>query len=231
MNDSVNEQFEELCGIYPQLKLVEMTDGKYEINGTINMDAIYEGMRLFDRYEIKMQIPPTYPTEFPKAYLDKSVLPQEFQHFYEDGELCLGVENDMWDKFERNPTLLHFFEEFVISYLYSVTYFKRFYDFPFGERPHGIDGIIEYYYEKFQIDNHRALFGILISIYKQKYRGHQPCPCGSGEKGRKCHGSMIIAAITSKRRHIYGRDLAHLITEEKLLNEARRAYACQSASR
>ena len=35
------------------------------------------------------------------------------------------------------------------------------------------------------------MYKILEFIYRDRYRGHLPCPCGSGKKMRACHGDSI----------------------------------------
>jgi len=198
------------------------SNGEIEVFGLISMDATFNGIRLFDEYFLKIVIPPDYPGELPKVYSDVNSFPLGFEHYYHDGELCLGVENDILDRFEDNPELLFFVESIVISYFYSASYFKRYGDYPYGDRSHGVLGVLEYYFERFKIDNINALFGLLESITQKKYRGHINCPCGSGIIGRKCHGTEIIKAINSNRLNLYINDLS---TINEILEKVRSEHA------
>lgn len=192
--------------MYPLL-ILERSSDSICVSGHISLNAAFNDVQLFDEYEIRMEIPDDYPYSLPSVYEMSGGIPSEFEHFLDNGALCLGVENDLWDKFLTNPCLLHFVNECVISYLYAVTYFKKYGSFPFGERSHGVEGIIEYYYDKWNLSDPRKVILILSMIYFRNYRGHLPCPCGSGIKARKCHGAFILEAINSEHKQCYDSDL------------------------
>lgn len=194
---------------YPCL-ILESNSDTICISGRIMLNAVYNDVQLFDEYEIRMVIPTNYPHSLPAVYEVSGGIPAEFEHFLDNGALCLGVENDLWDRFLTNPCLLHFMNECVTSYLYAATYFKKYGSFPFGERSHGVEGIIEYYYEKWNLSDLQKVVSILSAIYLKQYRGHLPCPCGSGIKARKCHGRFILEAINSEHKQCFDSDLYYI---------------------
>lgn len=81
--------------------------------------------------------------------------------------------------------------EFVEPYFFSYEYYQRFGCFPFGERSHGIEGVLQSFGDVFQETDNIKVCKILKFIYSDRYRGHLPCPCGSGKKMRACHGDSI----------------------------------------
>ena len=47
-------------------------------------------------------------------------------------------------------TISDFIERYLLPYLYSYTYYKKYGKVPFGEREHGSFGIISFYKEYFE---------------------------------------------------------------------------------
>ncbi len=61
-----------------------------------------------------------------------------------------------------------------------------------GERAHGKDSILKYYAELLGIAADSNILGFMkLLARKNPPKGHEICPCGSGEKLRKCHGVLI----------------------------------------
>ena len=77
--------------------------------------------------------------------------------------------------------------------------FQRYGEFPFGERGHGWDGIIQAYSELFNEPDYIKTIRLMKSISIGQYRGHALCPCGSGQKLRACHGPFIMKFYADNR--------------------------------
>ena len=103
INDYIREQFAQLKQSYPFLEITD-NSGNTIIEGTIVMNATFNNVQLFDDYKIKIEILDSYPKKLPLVYETSGRIPKEFEHFLCEGALCLGVENDMWDKFLLNIT-------------------------------------------------------------------------------------------------------------------------------
>jgi len=175
----------------------DCVDGKVEIAGQIHVFRQIKQFTLNRRYEILLVIP-----------LDKSKLPQVFEtgndidkdyiHRYEDGKLCLATDIDMVEAFVRNDSLVTWMKDFVEPYFVSYEYYRRYGEFPSGDREHGEKGILHSYAEIFTTDD-IAAWHIIEYISNGVYRGHHQCPCGSGEKLRKCHGEEIMRFINNQQ--------------------------------
>jgi len=42
-----------------------------------------------------------------------------------------------------------------------------------------------------ELSDELAALAVISFLYEHGYRGHHPCPCGSGLRVRKCHGPML----------------------------------------
>jgi hypothetical protein len=207
----IKEQFEYLVRFYPDLQLSDQKSIKIE--GTILMRKQYKEVPLIEEYTIRIEISKEYPKNLPKVYETSSKIPKGFNHINYDGSLCLGVENELYLKFEKNPTLLYFIDELVCGYLYSAKFFDKFGVYPIGERSHGPAGVLESYKERFNLNNDNNVLSMLDAIIKTNiYRGHAPCPCGSGLKIRNCkHKHVLIEALSSKQKEIFRADYNELM--------------------
>lgn len=72
--------------------------------------------------------------------------------------------------------------EYVEPYYFSYEFFQRYGEFPFGERGHDWEGIIQTYSDYFNEPDVVKTIKLMAFISGQKYRGHVLCPCGSGQK-------------------------------------------------
>lgn len=89
--------------------------------------------------------------------------------------------------------------EYVETYFFSYEFYQRYGEFPFGERGHGWDGIIQTYSDFFHESDGAKTIKIMAAISNSKYRGHALCPCQSGQKLRSCHGPFIMKFYTDNR--------------------------------
>lgn len=89
--------------------------------------------------------------------------------------------------------------EYVETYFFSYEFYQRYGEFPFGERGHGFEGIIQTYSDFFNETDMGKTIRLMASISTRQYRGHSQCPCGSGLKLRSCHGPSIMKFYTDNR--------------------------------
>lgn len=185
------DHFKELQNVYPDLVIV-FEDGKYLIQGLIQFRAEFMGNLIEESFLIEVEVLASYPQTLPIARELGGRIPSKF-HKLADGALCLGAPLAMKISFSKEPTLLSFFENMIIPYLYSFSYFENNKnEFPYGELEHGAKGIISYYMELFEVKSADTVLNILYHLSFKKVRGHLPCPCGSSLKIRNCHGPMLL---------------------------------------
>ena len=212
---NISEQFIELNQIYPELQLIEESDN-YIIKGEITINAEHNNVWIIDDYSIRIHVAGNFPQKIPTVYETSRKIPKGYPHFLDNGALCLGVTAEIYRLLYQNPTLIFFVNTFVVNYLYSVSYFVKYGIMPFGERAHGSQGIYEYYKDFFEVKTNGQALGVLMFVALGNYRGHLDCPCGSGEKIRKCiHKDIILNAIRSEFLSCYQADCLELIKRRR----------------
>ncbi len=197
------EQVEKMKKAYPDLVASKSKDG-YVFSGLVTLNAEYDDVPLYDEYIIEIQIPFNYPKNLPVVTDLNNAIPQELEHFYSDGTLCLGAACDLLDYIENHASIVDYVKGIVMSYLYTASYFRRYGTVPYGERSHGIKGIEEAYMERYNVTSPELLTQLLLYVVGiERYRGHMKCPCNSGLKFRDCHGNRIMKDIKSEHKNDY----------------------------
>ena len=125
------------------------------------------------------------------TYRQLNQIDESYPHRYTDGQLCLETDAAIRICFLAGFDLEIWMRDFVEPYYFSYEYYQRYGVFPFGERAHGIEGVLQTYGEYFNEPDYVKVFRLMEFIQFGQYRGHLPCPCGSGEKTRSCHGKFI----------------------------------------
>ena len=151
------------------------------------------------------------------------MIDSDYPHRYSDGSLCLETSTTIRLRFVDGFDLVAWMDEFVEPYFFSYEYYDRYGSFPFGERPHGLNGVIHTYQELFHTDDLEKACLLLRYVAESTYRGHAPCPCGSGERLRKCHGQYLQPFMMNpKKKAIALSDLQYLRKELTAIEHPRR---------
>ena len=122
-----------------------------------------------------------------------------YPHRYLSGKLCLETDANIKIRFIDGFFLEAWMIEYVEPYYFSYEFFQRYGEFPFGERGHDWEGIIQTYSDYFNEPDVVKTIKLMAFISGQKYRGHVLCPCGSGQKLRTCHGPFIMKFFADNR--------------------------------
>lgn len=189
---------------YPDLVFIE-TDKLLELKGKFAFIAEYEGLEtLKNIYEIKVLFPINYPMDVPNVYETAGKIDSFHRNKATDGSLCLGVPSEIHQIFSTERTLKNFFDNLLIPFLYSHTYYEKYKKPPWGERDHGGKGIIQYYQEKLNTINIYGILDFLEISLQEKYRGHILCPCGSNKKLRNCHIDLLKEKSSMDKKILKG---------------------------
>lgn len=203
----------ELLDAYEGLEREDGQSGEVVVSGSFALDATYDGIRLVEDFKLRLLVPGDYPESLPAVKEVSGIIGSEYEHLYRDGTLCLGVQGELLLSQLENPSLVAFLDGPVRSYLYSYLFRKRYGRYPFGDRAHGAAGILQYYGELFEEADPVAVVALLEAVCADGYRGHLPCPCGSGLIGRKCHGRLIIDLKRSRALSAFSSDLQVIARE------------------
>lgn len=185
--NSKNFQIEELLKIQPGLAYHNGI-----IEGKIFVKLNYNGFYVDNTYIIKIIIEEDSPFNS-KVYETQGKIEKNYKHKYIDGRLCLSAPLELKIAEANDCSFVVFYNNFIAPYFFSYEYFIRFGDYPFGDREHGLIGILASYCDVTGIDDNFKMFEIIRNIHtgNYKYRGHSLCPCGSSKKTRNCHPNII----------------------------------------
>lgn len=222
MSDSINENIQKLLDTYTSLKIEEETEERVVLAGSICVHRSMEQFVINKDYEIGIYIP-KQKGMLPYVVDTGESINIKYPHIYPDRKLCLATDIDMQLALSKDPSLINWMRDFVEAYFVSYAYYERYGIFPMGERPHGAAGIIQSYMEVFDVSDAKAAEIILFISYKP-YRGHQPCPCGSGDRIRKCHGKKLLEFYNNPILLEQVRMDCKIIAQEVLQNELAGQY-------
>ena len=205
-----HEERKALADICPLLRLAIVQPG-FKINDVIYIKAecavvhgsygvqVPEEDREIE-YGIVMVLPNDYPKHPPELFCNDPKLPINVidRHILEYGKPCLGVTTEINSRWRSKPTVVNFIENMVAPFLAWQAYFDAFHKPPsWGERPHFGKGIHEFYAELLGMPPEADIIGFMkLLARKNQPKGHEICPCNSGELLRNCHRELVI-----KTRH------------------------------
>lgn len=212
MNDQdLSCQIDEVIHRYPRFRVSKCGDVTL-LEGIFELNAEVLGVPLCDTFDVRIEIPQEYPDELPKLYEPSSKIPNSFEHMYVDGSCCLGVNGELYMRFIQEPTLLHYVRDMVTDFFASVKWHIRFGSYPFGQRSHEAKGIFEFYRQYWRVDDDRLAARMLcVALVPGTYRGHKPCPCGSGITARKCHGPSFQRIFALPCKTILKKDCREML--------------------
>lgn len=194
----IDAEIADLCAVHRGLDRHDETD-QVIIRGVLSFEASYKDLEsIEDWFEIEIRIPKEYPDVLPEVFELQGKLVSNYEHLNSDGTFCLAVPIAAQLAFKKEPTLLGFVNNLVVNYLYSYCYWRQHGEYPFDDSPHGLEGFIDYYEQLFETELSPELFSGIERIIKHGYRGHHPCPCGSGKIVRKCHKQVVMDLAQEK---------------------------------
>jgi ubiquitin-protein ligase len=183
--------------------------GKYKICNQLE-DEVFE-----DYFAIEIFVPDGFPDDIPAVKTtDGRIRASNYkEHVYTDGQFCLEIDTAIVVFLQDNPSLLVFLTRYLDTYLCGFLFYRKHKRLPFGERKHGISGLMDYYCELFDITDIKATFSLLTCLFKDNLKGHIQCPCQSGKRYRNCHRERINELRSSRLYERYKSDFATIIAE------------------
>lgn len=184
--NNIKELIQELIQYQPNLKVVD--EDKKILEGKLLVNKEHDNFIVNRFFDIRIEIAENlvYLSDVFETgnYIDK-----RYHHKYTNGKLCLSTYIDLITANAQNNSLVSFCEDFIEPYLFSYEYYKTYGFFPFGDREHDVVGTLSSYKDITGIYDYKELRQFIYKIVKGEYiyRGHLPCPCGSGKRTRNCH--------------------------------------------
>lgn len=144
-------------------------------------------------FDVKIVVNHRYPDLEPKVFETGGRIPRCIdRHINSDGDCCVTVWEE-WLVRTDDTSFSAFLNGPVREFFLAQYWFERTGRWPFGERPHGEEGLLEAYADVLGIPNKKKdIIYYLKQLARPRPRGHWPCPCGSGELLRRCHWEKLI---------------------------------------
>ena len=194
MREDLREQLAELTGVYTGLRRVVDGDVHILVSGSLRFEASADGLEtIAESFDIELSVPHAFPDSSPQAKEIGGRIGADYDHLNPDGTLCLAVPIEQRRLFLEQPTLLGFVNLLLVPYLYGFSFWTKHGYHPFGEAPHGAEGILDHYVETLGLEGPVCALAVISFLFEHGYRGHHDCPCGSGRRVRVCHGSVLRA--------------------------------------
>jgi hypothetical protein len=186
---------------YPLLKSVEK-EGYLRVVGEIPL--IHPEKGEFDRYNVSIHFPQSYPKCFPKVIEISKKIPREgFRHVNPDQTLCLAVEPEEKAITKNGISLKYFLDKVLVPHLARETFREINGTYPDGEYAHGNIGIWQFYESALETIDRKLIISELEEIIYTKWQGrNELCYCSSGQKFKKCHLEKWNTIMKSGRGYI-----------------------------
>lgn len=195
----IEKNIKEMLQAYPGL--IHVDNKKNDIfDGTLFINHIEEksNVSLVGDFGIRIIVGEHYPEELPVVYDISDSIDKDYVHRYRDGELCLET-NTRLKLFCMTHSVKEFVDLFLINYLCSYLYYKRYLVYPNGERPHGFVGEYDFLKEYFNVPFEKVPF-ILKYMLDTGVNRNDLCPCGSKKTIKRCHGKKMIELQNSIKK-------------------------------
>lgn len=220
--ESAVQQVNNLLHLYNKLQICTMDETQIVLAGSILINRSSKEFQVYKEYSVKIVIP-LESEELPYVLDTGNHIDSNYPHRYLSGKLCLETDTNIKIRFIDVFLLEAWMTEYVEPYYFSYEFFQRYGEFPFGERGHGWNGIIQTYSDFFNEPDCVKTIRLMASISTHQYRGHALCPCGSGKKLRYCHGTFIMKFYADDRlKVIVRKDFLSLEEDVKKYNEQQR---------
>lgn len=184
-----------LSSKHPDLDL-RVVEDRASVHGSF---ALTDGEGIIDRFQIIIRFPDDYPDRTPTLEEVGGRIPREqARHVEADGNACVTVPEE-WFFLSSDRSFAAFLEGPIKNFFVSQSMYEMTGKWPFGERPHGYDGLIQAYGAWFGSNDPAVIRSHLRYLAAEKTpKGHWDCPCGSGKKVRQCSHRDQLAQLRSK---------------------------------
>ena len=191
ISERINSEYLAIKEKYPGLHLQKKTDKLWEVFGNLHFSGMCDVVKVEDQYSLSIFISHGYPGELPAVQSIDGRIPEDF---HTNGKhLCLGAPLGVRMNFHKDPTLLGFISNCLVPYLTNYSYYERNGQLLIGELSHGPKGIFEHIRDLFCSNNIEVIINLLEFCLSEPFRELFYCPCKSGKRVKKCHGSVLKA--------------------------------------
>ncbi len=182
--------FGRITETYPDLRITRV--GKIvEIIGSL---PITEKAVAIDRFQIRIEVDPSYPNKMPRVFEVGGRIPKVASRHISPptGEACVCLKDQWGWLIAKYPKVLAFIEGPVNDFFLWQLCYDEFGEDRLGGWAHGSKGRLEFYKELLKTDDLNIIKTCLLHLSEPKYKANWICYCGSGKKVCQCHKVVII---------------------------------------
>lgn len=189
----------ELPARFPDLRVVT-EGGTVFIRGNF---PVMDGTEVLDRFQIEIVMPWEFPDSCPVLREANGRIPwHEDRHVNQrNGEACPIVPEE-WLLRPDHGSILAFLDGPVRNFFLGQILVEAGQPWPFGERTHGVRGLLEAYGEMVGSTDRNTILRYLDCLSKEMLKGHWACPCGNAKRLRDCHLDELKALHEKIPPHI-----------------------------
>lgn len=171
--------------------LTIVTDGK--VTSAVGTLPIYgDSGEILDVYQIELSVARDNRKHLPVLKEVGGRIPRNLdRHVTSDGAACLFARDSSWKYWNEETRLQEFIDGPVTSFLLGQTFYESFGYFPFGERSHYGQGLLEYYFEELSTENIEVVHKFLIQLLSKRIHPYEPCYCLSMKPLKFCHWGKL----------------------------------------
>lgn len=190
-----------LSGHYSTLRLVQDSE-TIEVHGTF---PVLHGDDILDTYEVVIRFPSTYPDDPPDVLETGGRIPRSADRHNSEAA-CLFVPFE-WRIRRPDLSFATFLHDAMRGYFIGQSLAELNAPWPYGEREHGVDGMLQALADLLGITDLNAASLAMQILNKPTIKGHWDCFCGSGRRLRNCHGERLrelhkVGTAQSARRSL-----------------------------
>lgn len=178
-----------LHATYPSLRMevvrdIAVVSGLFVLGDAAHTETV--------EFPIRILLPDDYPRGLPRLFPENGCIPcLADRHMKLNGEACLGITGDIRKHWLPGSLLVDFIQRFFPPFFASQVYYDETGEWPFPARSHSAMGIVEWYEEELRVAGVQVVLTFLDILRSSFPQGHRSCPCGSGQRVRRCHGPML----------------------------------------
>lgn len=176
---------------YPALQLSIISEVCY-LSGRL---YLYDIKKIeIDSYDIQIKLLDNYPQSVPEVHEIGGRIPKIMDRHFFPGttQACIFLMDEKHKYYDSKTPIVKFIKDSVEPFFLAQTFYEHERKWLFGERRHGILGILDYYGAILNNHNPLLILNFLFYLQNSEVKGHWNCFCGSGKILRKCHYPLII---------------------------------------
>lgn len=144
-----------------------------------------------DEFSIEIEFKNDYPDSVPTVREIGGRIPHGERHTFINGNCCLFVREEKWKHYPKGTKLTEFINNVVVPYFLAQGYFEVTGEWLWGERSHGIYGILEFYKEELKTNDINLIVKFIEYLAKPTLKKYRICYCGSRKKLQNCHFKVL----------------------------------------